>query len=402
MKNISIEEQVKVFKEGCIDLIGEEQLIEKLKKANGKPLKIKYGADPSAADIHLGHTVPLRKLRKLQDLGHEVIFLIGDFTAMIGDPTGRSQTRKRLTKEDVQANAETYKEQVFRILDKEKTKVVYNSEWLGAMSSYEFLELTSRYTVARILERDDFKKRFESDKPITILEFMYPLLQGYDSVALEADVEVGGSDQKFNLLVGRQLQRDFGQTEQIVMTLPLIEGTDGVRKMSKSFGNSINVHDSATEMFGKIMSIPDELIAKYFLYLTDNGSDFAADVESKVKGGNINPRDLKVDLAKQIISFFHCEDEANRASEEFDRIFKKKGVPDDLPQHKLASDEYNLVAILADYKLSPSKSEARRMIKQGAVKVNQEKVTDINAVISITDKTLVQCGKRKFAEFIVE
>ena len=331
MSGLSIDEQIKVFSEGCVDVISEDDLRKKLEIAakENRPLKIKYGADPSAADIHLGHTVPLRKLRSLQDIGHHVVFLIGDFTAMIGDPTGRTQTRKMLTPEEVKENALTYQEQVFKILDKERTTVVYNSHWLGKMSSYEFLNLTSKYTVARILERDDFKKRYEADKPITLLEFMYPLLQGYDSVELESDVEVGGTDQKFNLLVGRQLQRDAGQQEQVVLTLPLIEGTDGVRKMSKSFGNSINVHDTSTDMFGKIMSIPDELISKYFLYLTDRPADFKAGLDAKIKSGSVNPRDLKVELAKDIISFYFSCDEAERAIEEFNRMFRDKGIPDD-------------------------------------------------------------------------
>lgn len=399
---MSIDRQIQVFASGCIDLISEEDLHRKLKAAEKKkePLKIKYGADPSTADIHLGHTVPLRKLREIQELGHEIIFLIGDFTAMIGDPTGRSETRRMLTSEEVKENALTYQEQVFRILDKKKTTVVYNSNWLAKMSTMDFMKLTSHYTVARILERDDFSKRFKADKPIAIIEFMYPLLQGYDSVALSSDVEVGGSDQKFNLLVGRQLQRDYGQEPQVVLTLPLIEGTDGVQKMSKTFGNSINIKDTSTDMFGKIMSIPDALICKYTRYLTDADENVVKKMNDDINTGTVNPRDLKVQLAKNIITFYFDKNEAERAIEEFDRVFRDKGLPDDIMQQHVASGNYNVVDLIAQYNLVQSKSEARRLIKQGAVRVNGEKIADINTIISIVDETLIQCGKRSFAKFV--
>jgi len=398
-----IDRQIEIITKGCIDVISVDDLKTKLLKAaqEKRPLKIKYGADPSAADIHLGHTVPLRKLREIQDLGHQIIFLIGDFTAMVGDPTGRSETRKMLSHDEVQENARTYQEQVFKILDKKKTSVVFNSEWLNKLTSHELLLLTSKYTVARILERDDFKKRFEGDKPITILEFLYPLLQGYDSVALGSDVEIGGTDQTFNLLVGRNLQRDYGQEPQVVLTLPLIEGTDGVQKMSKSFGNSINLTDTSTDMFGKIMSLPDNLITKYFTYLTNVSSDELREIESNLSTGAVNPRDIKVRLAEEIIRFYFNKDEACRATEEFNRMFRDKGLPDDIPVYKLKDAEYDVVSLLADHDMTASKSEARRMITQGGVKINGVKITDINARITITDGMLVQCGKRKFTKFTI-
>lgn len=397
-----IDTQIEIITNGCIDVISADDLRKKLVQAReeNRPLKVKYGADPSTADIHLGHTVPLRKLRQIQDLGHAVIFLIGDFTAMVGDPTGRSETRKMLSPEQVKENALSYQEQVFKILDKEKTTVVYNSSWLNTLSPHDFLMLTSKYTVARILERDDFKKRFEGDKPITILEFLYPLLQGYDSVALNSDIEIGGTDQKFNLLVGRNLQRDYGQAPQVVLTLPLIEGTDGVQKMSKSFGNSINLTDTPTDMFGKIMSLPDPLIIKYFTYLTTRGLEELSRMDSQIKDGSVNPRDLKVELAQAIITFYFGSDEAERATEEFARVFRNKGLPDDIPLYEVGFASCDIITLLSDYNLASSKSDARRMVKQGGVKVDGEKISDIQAVISIDTQTLIQCGKRKFAHFV--
>ncbi len=398
---IGIEKQIQIITQGCIDVISEDDLRAKLNRSikAGIPLKIKYGADPSTADIHLGHTVPLRKLRQIQDLGHQVIFIIGDFTARIGDPSGRSETRNMLSGEQIEENARTYQEQVFRILDPQKTNVVFNSDWLAKLTSTDLLMLTSKYTVARILERDDFKKRYENDKPITILEFLYPLLQGYDSVALASDVEIGGTDQKFNLLVGRALQRDYNQEAQVVLTLPLIEGTDGVQKMSKTFGNSININDTSTDMFGKIMSIPDSLIVKYYKYLTDKKDEGIKKIEKDLKSKGVNPRDIKVNLAKDIVSFYFNSDEASRAVEEFNRIFRDKGIPDDVPRIGLDDKKINLVSLLVDYKLVKSKSEARRMITQGGVRIDNEKIIDIDAVLNIDKEILVQCGKRKFAKF---
>jgi len=398
---MDINKQIEIFAAGCVDVISEEDLRGKLKQAqdNKKPLRIKYGADPSTSDIHLGHTVPLRKLRQLQDIGHHVDFLIGDFTAMIGDPSGRSETRNMISAEQVKENALTYQEQVFRILDKEKTTVHYNSTWLDKLTPQEFLILTSKYTVARILERDDFKKRFETKEPITILEFLYPLLQGYDSVALKSDVELGGTDQKFNLLVGRALQRDYGCASQVVLTLPLLEGTDGVQKMSKTYGNSINIKDTSTEMFGKIMSLPDTLILKYYVYLTSRSNDELNNLEALLKKKETNPRDIKVALAKDIVAFYCSPDEAERAEEEFNRIFRDKGVPDDIVTHEVDVPSIGIVNLLAQYSMAKSKSEARRLIKQGGVKINNEKCTDVDAVIEIKDELLIQCGKRVFAKF---
>jgi tyrosyl-tRNA synthetase len=401
---MNIEKQIEIFGRGAVDLISVDDLRRKLETAQkkGRPLAIKYGADPSARDIHLGHTVPLRKLRELQELGHEVLFLIGDFTAMIGDPSGRSETRTMLTREDIEENARTYQDQVFRILDREKTKVVYNSEWLNLLKPYDFLQLTSKYTVARILERDDFKNRFEHDKPITILEFLYPLLQGYDSVVLKCDVEIGGTDQKFNLLVGRELQRDYHQQPQVIITLPLIEGTDGVQKMSKTFGNSINLNDSSRDMFGKIMSIPDNLIVKYFTYLTALPFEELERIQADLKNERVNPRDVKMGLAEDIVSFFYNSEEAHRAREEFNRVFRDKGLPDDIDCFELTKAHIDLVNLLAVHRLVKSKGEARRLISQGGVKINGQQVTDVNHVLKIKKEVLIQCGKRKFAKFRIK
>ncbi|MBI4972162.1 MAG: tyrosine--tRNA ligase [Candidatus Omnitrophica bacterium] len=395
----SIRDQIQIFKRGAVELISEEELAGKLERSQKekKPLRIKYGADPSAPDIHLGHTVPLRKLREIQDLGHHIIFLIGDFTARIGDPTGVSETRKPLTQKEVEENAKTYQEQAFKILDKKRTEVVFNSEWLDKMKPNDFLTLTSHYTVARLLERDDFKKRFESNRPVALLEFLYPLLQGYDSVALNSDLELGGTDQKFNLLVGRELQRVYGKSPQIVMTLPIIEGTDGVQKMSKSLGNYIGVKDEPSEMFGKVMSIPDSLMVRYATYLT--GWDEATVDRHK----QMHPRDFKVSLGKKIVSLYHGEKKADEAALEFDRIFKDKQMPQDMPlvtvdRSKLREgDAIDLVPLLFELQLVSSKMEARRMIEQGGVKINQIKISNVNETVSLAHEITIQCGKRKFA-----
>lgn len=399
---VDIDTQISIITKGCIDVISHEDLKTKLIRSQktNTPLRIKYGADPSTSDIHLGHTVPLLKLREIQELGHEIIFLIGDFTAMVGDPTGRSETRNMLTPEQVSENARTYQDQVFKILDKDKTTVVYNSHWLNKLTPHDFLVLTSKYTVARILERDDFNKRFKSDKPITILEFLYPLLQGYDSVALRSDLEIGGTDQKFNLLVGRNLQRDYGQEPQIVLTMPLIEGTDGVQKMSKSYGNAINLTDTSTDMFGKIMSLPDSLLIKYFTYLTNVGPEALQKMKHDMDTQSVNPKNLKVQLACNIITFYFDRGEAERVVDEFNRVFRDKGIPDDIPLHSVAVSQIDIISLLNDYKLVKSRSEAKRLIEQGGVKVNGEKISDINFFVSLENETLVQCGKRVFAKFI--
>jgi len=394
------QDQLKIFKQGTVDLISEVSLLEKLKK--GKPLRIKYGADPSAPDLHLGHTVPLKKLRALQELGHTIIFLIGDFTARIGDPSFRSETRKALDAGEVKRNSETYEAQVFQILDKKNVEVVHNSSWLDKLSPTDFLALTSKYTVARILERDDFQKRYQQKKPITILEFLYPLLQGYDSVAINADVELGGTDQKFNLLVGRELQRDYGQEPQVVMTMPLIEGVDGKQKMSKTFNNHIALKDAPEDMFGKLMSIPDELIVRYFEYCTNTAESEVQKIEKALKSGSVNPRDVKADLARTIVAQYYNPSKAKQASAAFDQVFKQKGLPDQIDEiviarYKLKSDSLDIVTLLKEAKMVSSKSEGRRLVEQGGVKVNQARVSSPAAQVSLRKSVVVQCGKRKFA-----
>ncbi|MFZ5802985.1 MAG: tyrosine--tRNA ligase [Candidatus Omnitrophota bacterium] len=397
---ISLKEQLALLKEGLIDLISEEDLTQRLEasiKAQ-KPLRIKYGADPSAPDLHLGHTVPLRKLRQFQDLGHTVVFIIGDFTAQIGDPTQRNETRKMLMAEEVMRNARTYQDQVFRILDRNRTEVRYNSEWLGTMKPADFLHLTSQYTVARLLERDDFQKRYAGGRPIAVVEFLYPLLQGYDSVRVESDVELGGTDQKFNLLVGRELQKVWGQAPQVVMTLPLIEGTDGSQKMSKSLGNHIALQDAPADMFGKVMSLPDALLEKYYRYATGFSPAEIQPALEAYKNGSLHPRKMKADLAERIVLLFHGASEAKRACEQFDKVFKDKELPEDIPEIKIAETAMDLVSLLKRAGLVESKAEARRLVEQGGVKIDQRKAEDPLQTIDLHKTVLVQCGKRKFAK----
>ncbi len=389
--------EISLIKRGTVEIISEEELIEKIRK-KGK-LRVKFGADPSAPDLHLGHTVALRKLRHFQDLGHTVIFIIGDFTAMIGDPSGRNTTRKRLSREEVTENAKTYQEQVFKILDKSKTEVVYNSEWFNKITFEEVLNLTSKYTVARMLERDDFEKRYKNGIPISIMEFLYPLMQGYDSVMVKADVEIGGTDQKFNLLVGRELQIEFSQDPQVVITLPLLEGTDGVRKMSKSYGNYIAINDKPLDMFGKIMSIPDELIFKYLELLTDIPMEEINKMKKEIENGS-NPRDYKALLARKIVSFFYNENEAEKANNEFDKIFKYKDIPDEVEKIEVKAGEYTITNLLVEIKAMPSKSEVRRMIQGGGLYVNNQRITDVNFTIKLDKETLIKIGKRKFFKII--
>lgn len=392
---LSVDEQMKLITRGTVEMIPEDELRKKIEKSikENKPLKVKMGADPSAPDLHLGHTVPLRKLRHFQDLGHEVIFLIGDFTAMIGDPTGKSETRKQLTREEVLKNAETYKSQIFKILDPQKTRIVFNSEWCSEMKFENVLELTSHYTIARLLERDDFSKRYAEGRPISLIEFMYPMIQGYDSVALQADVELGGTDQKFNLLVGRDLQREYGQEPQIILTMPIIEGTDGVQKMSKSLGNYIGISEAPNQIFGKIMSIPDELIIKYFELTTDVPIETIRDYEKRMKNGE-NPRDFKVILGKTIVEFFYSKQEADEALAEFENVFKKGGLPDDMPEFTLSGD-MSIVDALVESGVMPSKGETRRMIQQNAVTVNGEKISE-EITLSPGTEFIIKVGKRKF------
>lgn len=396
LKKNSVEEQLKILTRGVVEIIPLEELKNKLEKSikENRPLKIKMGADPSAPDLHLGHTVPIRKLKQFQDLGHEVIFLIGDFTGMIGDPTGKSSTRKRLTKEEVLKNAESYKKQIFKILDPQKTKIVFNNDWCGKMNFGDVLELTAHYTVARLIERDDFYNRYKEGKPISMIEFMYPLIQGYDSVILKADVEIGGTDQKFNLLVGRDLQKEYGQEAQIIMTLPLLEGTDGVNKMSKSLGNYIGINEEPGQIFGKVMSIPDNMIVKYFELLTDVPMDEIKKYEKQMKDGE-NPRNIKVTLAKTIVSQYHSKEDGDKAFEEFERVFKDKGLPDDIEEFKLSGD-MTILDVLVNSKVLTSKSEVRRMVQQNAVSIDGEKVSSETMTLKSGEEKIIKVGKRKF------
>lgn len=392
----SVEEQISLLTRGVVDIVPFEDFKHKLERSykENKPLRIKFGADPSAPDLHLGHTVVLRKLRQFQQLGHHVIFLIGDFTGMIGDPTGKSTTRKRLSKEEVLANAETYKTQIFKILDPEKTEIVFNSSWCAHMKFADVLDLTARYTVARLLEREDFGKRYREGKPISLIEFMYPLIQGYDSVALRADVELGGTDQTFNLMVGRELQKEYGQESQVIMTMPILEGTDGQQKMSKSLGNYIGINEPPSQIFGKIMSIPDTLILKYFELLTDISDDTLKRYEKEMKEG-ANPRDYKVILAKEIVSFYYSASEAEACHEEFERIFRQGGTPDEMPEFRLSAP-MTLIEVLVQSATLPSKSEVRRMLQQHAVSIDGERVSEEGFVLQPGQERIIKVGKRKF------
>lgn len=387
------------IKRGTDEILLEADLIEKLKE--GRPLRIKLGADPTAPDIHLGHTVILNKMRTFQELGHEVIFLIGDFTGMVGDPSGKNSTRPPLTREQVLANAETYKEQVYKILDPAKTRIEFNSSWLEPLGAAGMIRLASQQTVARMMERDDFKKRYASGQSIAIHEFMYPLLQGYDSVALQADVELGGTDQKFNLLMGRELQKAEGQKPQTVIMMPLLEGLDGVKKMSKSAHNYIGVSEPANEMFGKIMSISDDLMWRYFELLSFRPLEEIAGFKLDMENGT-NPRDIKITLAKEIIARFHDEAAAEAAHQEFINRFQKGAIPEDIETVTLAAGEGIAIAnLLKDAGLVGSTSDGMRMIKQGAVKFDGEKVEDNRQVFNAGFEAVVQVGKRKFAKVVL-
>ncbi|WP_306522289.1 tyrosine--tRNA ligase [Rheinheimera sp.] len=383
---------------GCEEVLLEEELIAKLKE--GKPLKVKAGFDPTAPDLHLGHTVLINKLRTFQQLGHEVIFLIGDFTGMIGDPTGKNVTRKPLTREDVLANAKTYQDQVFKILDPAKTRIAFNSEWMEKLGAAGMIKLAARQTVARMLERDDFKKRYANNQSIAIHEFLYPLVQGWDSVALEADIEMGGTDQRFNLLMGRELQKDEGQRPQTVIMVPLLEGLDGVQKMSKSLGNYIGITDSPTEMFGKMMSITDDLMWRYYDLLSFRPLEDIAALKQQAAEGR-NPRDIKIELAKEIIARFHDEAAAEAAHADFTQRFSKNALPDDIPELTLTLETAAIAIpqLLKEAGLVESTSEAMRMIKQGAVKLNGDtKVEDAKLEFAKGSSTIFQVGKRKFAK----
>lgn len=396
---LSVEEQLKVIRRGAVEVINEKELSASLESSikTGKALRVKAGFDPTAPDLHLGHTVLLQKMKQFQDLGHEAIFLIGDFTGMIGDPTGKSETRKTLTEAEVKENAKTYLAQVYRILDKNKTTVAYNSEWMKRLTSAGMIELTAHYTVARMLERDDFQKRFKSNLPIGIHELLYPLIQGYDSVALKADVELGGTDQKFNLLVGRDLQRAYGVPAQVVITMPLLEGTDGVQKMSKSLGNTIGITDPAREMFGKVLSISDTLMWRYYELLSDVSVAELEQFRQQAQSGEVNPKDIKVRLAKELVARYHSHAEANAAAEDFENVFKKKNIPDDILTIKTwgAAPRW-ICKVLADNALTESTSAARRLVQQGAVTVNGEKTTDVELQLSGNQEYVIKVGKKRF------
>lgn len=393
---MNVSEQIEYLRKGTVECIPEEELQRKLERSlkTGVPLRIKAGFDPTAPDLHLGHTVLIRKMRHFQQLGHQVIFLIGDFTALIGDPSGRSATRPPLSNEQVDENAETFKRQIFKLLDPKKTELRFNSEWMSKFTPEDFLRLAAKATVAQIVERDDFKKRLASGSPITIHELLYSLVQGYDSVALQCDVELGGTDQKFNLLMARQIQREYGAAEpQLIMTTPLLEGTDGVQKMSKSLGNYIGITESPREMFGKIMSISDELMWRYYGLLTDLSSQTI----EETKTSDRNPRDAKADLARLIVKDFHSEQAAREAGEEFDRMFRERQLPSEIPTVQRPAVSVKLAKLLADEDLAPSVSEARRLIEQGSVRVDGERITDAKFDVEPRPSApvLLQVGKRK-------
>ena len=398
----SLEEQLKIIKKGTLDIINEEELIKKLEKSikENKPLKIKLGLDPSAPDIHLGHTVVLRKLKQLQDLGHEIIIIIGDFTGKIGDPTGKSRMRKFLSDEEVLQNAKTYEEQVFKILDKEKTTIKFNSEWLSKLTFGDVLKLTASTTVARMLEREDFKLRFENQRPIYLNEFFYPLMQAFDSTAIEADIEFGGTDQRFNLLSGRNLQKEIGEEPQIVIMMPLIEGLDGKNKMSKTLGNYIGIYESAKSKYQKVMEIPDELIVKYYTLLTDVDDEKIKEVEAKLKDESVNPRDIKMDLAREIVSLYHTEEEVEQAEERFKMIFQMGQKPKDMDTVNVSKEDFDLISTVVDKGLVSSKSEFRRLLPQGGIKINDKKIT-MEKDLPKEGEIVVQVGKKKFMKIIV-
>lgn len=397
---MTIDEQLAYLRKGTVDIIPEAELRAKLEKSarNAKPLRVKLGADPTAPDIHLGHTVVIRKLRAFQELGHTVIFLIGDFTGLIGDPSGKSATRPQLTREEINTNAETYKQQIFKLLDPEKTEIRFNSEWMDQLGSDGFIRLAAHVTVKQILERDDFAKRLAAERPIALHELLYPLTQAYDSVALEADVELGGTDQKFNLLLGRNVQREYAQEAQICVIMPLLEGTDGVQKMSKSLGNYIGINEPPQEMFGKVMSISDELMWRYYELLTDLRPDEITTLRAQAAAGERHPRDLKVELAKRIIADFHSVAAADGAEEEFNRVHRSKEAPEEIEERLITGTDWGLRALLVELGLAPSKAAAKTLIEQGGVYIDGTRITVVNHVqpIRADMSTVIQVGPRRF------
>ncbi len=396
-----VKEQLDLIIRGTDEVIPIEELDKKLAKSleTGIPLQVKFGCDPSRPDLHIGHGVVLRKLRHFQDLGHEAILLIGDFTAMIGDPTGRNKTRPQITLAETKQNAQSYIDQASVILSDENLTIVYNSDWLGKMDFSEVINLSSKYTVARMLERDDFTKRYQDGVPISVHEFLYPLAQGYDSVHLKSDVELGGTDQKFNLLVGRDLQKEAGQNPQVIITTPILEGTDGVEKMSKSYDNYIGLTDSPSEIYGRTLSIPDSLIGRYFEFATEISNDKLTAIENDLENGISNPRDLKRELARELVSLYHDNDAALTAEKEFDALFIQKDEPDDMPEYKLAESE-KLIGIMVKNGMVASNGEGKRMISQGGVRLDKEKVDDIHSTIEPGKNVVLKVGKRKFLRII--
>jgi tyrosyl-tRNA synthetase len=398
-----INEQMDLIRRGAAEIIQEDELVNKLEKSarENKPLIIKLGCDPSRPDLHIGHSVVLRKLEQFQSLGHQAVLIVGDFTGMIGDPSGRNVTRPALSIEETRANGRSYFEQASKILHKEKTKIVYNSEWLAKMSFEDVIKLSSKYTVARMLERDDFTKRFKSGMAISIHELLYPLAQAMDSVAIKSDVELGGTDQKFNLLVGRDIQREFEIEPQVILTMPLLVGIDGVEKMSKSYNNYIGISESPQEIFGKTLSISDDLIYIYFELGTDIPNDKLKEIKKQLSNPKVNPRDLKRELARTLVRMYHSEEAAVQAETEFDKIFVKKDVPDDLAEHRIkGKKEIGIVDLIMEVKFAPSKSEARRLVAQGGVSLDGEKIEDINHSIKLNGEKILKVGKRKFVKII--
>jgi tyrosyl-tRNA synthetase len=395
---VDLETQLAIIKRGAVEIVPEEELIAKLKR--GRPLRVKAGFDPTAPDLHLGHTVLIQKMKQFQELGHEVIFLIGDFTGMIGDPSGKSETRKQLTKEEVLKNAETYKEQIFKILDRQKTIVEFNHRWMEKMDAAAMIELAAKYTVARMLERDDFKQRYQREQPISIHEFLYPLMQGYDSVSLKADVELGGTDQRFNLLMGRVLQREYGQESQVVLTMPLLEGLDGVQKMSKSLGNYIGITEAPEDMFGKIMSISDALMWRYYELLSDNGLEEISALRAKVEKSEVHPMEAKKSLAAELVARFHGVAAANIARDYFETRFHDKTLPKDIRQKFSAPEPIWICRLMVDLKFASSTSEARRLVAQNAVKVDAQLVNDVNFKFDRARHQVIEVGKNRIAQVV--
>jgi tyrosyl-tRNA synthetase len=400
-----VERQLSWIRRGVVEIVPEDELKQKIigSVVTGKPLKVKLGLDPSAPDIHIGHTVVLHKLRQFQQLGHQVQLIIGDFTGRIGDPTGKSETRKQLTEEDVKRNAETYQKQIYKILDADKTQLYYNSEWLGPMSFVDVVQLSAKVTVARMMERDDFSKRYATGQAIHVHEFFYPLMQGYDSVALKSDVELGGTDQKFNLLMGRTLQKEYGVTAQVTIMTPLLEGLDGVNKMSKSLGNYIGIDEEPNQIYGKAMSIPDELMPKYYELATSMSNEDLKLLQEGLLDGTVHPRDAKMQLARTFVSMYHGEQAASEAQQHFVTVFQQRALPEDIEEIVVAADaledgQIGIIKLLVTLGLSASNSEARRSIQQGGVKINEQKIEDLNISLTLQEDDIIQVGKRKFAK----